>query len=535
MRYWKRVVVLLATILLAVIWTHPAITQADDASATYDQFLLTDYHIPADVVQVIIDNSRYADGDTPAQKHQTPANFTVGDVAQLESVSLADTTRTGTGASTSKPDNTVGQWIAGAEDISASSKGSITHAVDINPSVYSANAAGTVDAANGSLATKTLFVKGANEYPAVNFLFQIIASAKSATRVDLTGVTAQVSDSNKAQMILSLMQTDRLPNLRTLTLAHNNLGTLSQTWQLNGTLFHVTADQRITEVDLSNNNIDNFPWGSTPAIAATLTKLDLAGNPMTVMTDMLNGWLASVINNQGEGDVSGANWNTSDYNTLHDLIPFLNVETGGLVLNDASVNAIFQQAPDEMGPAAIDHYKSQLTVASVQALLNKNTKMSTTQRQALTNFVNDGGVWPTSTPDRLTVGGRLDFGEISLDSLAGDHLAQGAITLTASLNPKMGIYVSMSPWTMDGDPSATFNSVLQLGANSLRSSTVNVTSGAAPRLFYNNSTAAVEDNISTELANITMSIPSPATPIKAAQYQSTMTWTIASSVSDAAN
>lgn len=329
MRDWKRLLMLIVAMGLLLLarpaaTVHAAAVPADN-SAAYAANRLIDYGIPKAVVQVIIDNSRYPDGRTAKEAGATPDDFTVGNVAALETVSLATVVRSGEGASTSTPNKTVGDWIAGAKQLTSLAEQENYSYYLTN---YELNAAGNVDAATGSLVTKK-FADYASASPAVNLLFQIIASAKAATRVNLNGVTAGITDSGTAQMILALLQTNRLPKLRSLVLANNHLGNLDQSWQLQQTLFNTSADQRVTELDLSNNQITSFPWGKAPAIAEHLTNLNLAGNELSKMTDMLNGWLQSVVDNNGVGDVKDAHWDVADWNTWNDLLPLLNVNTTG--------------------------------------------------------------------------------------------------------------------------------------------------------------------------------------------------------------
>lgn len=82
-------------------------------AASYDSNTLVSYGIPANVVEVMMNNSVGADGQTPIQEGQkTPDTFTVGDVTQLKVVSLAN--RMGSYQSTAN--STVADWVASGTD-----------------------------------------------------------------------------------------------------------------------------------------------------------------------------------------------------------------------------------------------------------------------------------------------------------------------------------------------------------------------------------------------------------------------------------
>ena len=72
-------------------------------TAPYQDNTLEAYGIPDTVIKAILENSLYSNGQSPAQKSQAPSTFTIADVEQLESISLATVGKSDLGTIESSP------------------------------------------------------------------------------------------------------------------------------------------------------------------------------------------------------------------------------------------------------------------------------------------------------------------------------------------------------------------------------------------------------------------------------------------------
>lgn len=502
----------------------------------YQDNLVTDYGIPGPIVQVLLDNSLTAAGTTPAAAGKTPANFTIGDVQKLSTISLATRSEVGnTGTSISQPNETVGKWVshlvAGADyNIDAN-----VYALNVNP----------LATPSGSLLTGELAFDshgvGSGYQPAFNFLLQIIASAQNATVVDLTGVTAQISDSSLAQNLLCLFQTTRLSQLQTLLLGNNNLGALDS-YLLASTLFAKTADQHIATLDLSHNNITQVAWGNDFSIMADVTKLNLLGNAMTAISGTLDAMLSQIVNNAGTADLSSAELNTSDYNTMQSIVRLINSATGSIQLSDASINAIILAIPDYnpyyLNRRAILSYLNQLSAPAVAKLLADNPYVAVDNsgnatrpdihdaelRAILGGFV-PGSNENTTGSNAIQVIGSLSFGVVPIGKTV---VADGTLHLTATLEPGAVLTVSMSPWTEASGGTAIAPTLTIPVSDYWAAQQLAVTSDSAkPSVLYTNlgsgGVKLAADVTGVQFAMDTGEI----SKTELGTYQSELTWTVA--------
>lgn len=114
MRQWQKLILLVTALLVVVLGAGPTAAHAADAS--YAGNTLLDYGIPADVIEVILNNSTASDGKTPAAHGETASTFTIADVELLATVSLADVTFKADGTvASSQADDVVASWIASAK------------------------------------------------------------------------------------------------------------------------------------------------------------------------------------------------------------------------------------------------------------------------------------------------------------------------------------------------------------------------------------------------------------------------------------
>lgn len=531
-RIWQWAGLLTAALMLALAWALPIPVQAADTG--YADNHLSDYGIPDAVTEVLMANSRYANGESPAQRGQTPATFTIGDVEQLLTVSLADVTYKGDGTiATSTPDPTVAAWIASAKAAGYGAAAAVP-TYDIAQNAYSLNSAGQVETV---LANKAMSVDGRNnEQPAVNFLFQIIASASSAAIVDLDGVTSQVGDTITAQAIMALFQTDRLPKLETLIISNDNLGNLQYIMyglQEHPSLFAVTSAQRVTTLDMSNNDITSFPAGGAFTIGQYLTELNFDGNPTTQITDSMSNMLVQLIlRNGGIGKLDSFDPSSADYNTVHSLVALMNAATGTLSINAGTVNVIMQAVPKLVSPEAVTRYWDSLNTATAKVLYDAATNPNSWEWNPLLKddpkLVEKLGALVHHTEDMLTVSESLQFAPITLGAMTGSFPSQSAFSLSTTLNPGAAIFASISAWRKQDDSSApSFVGDVTFKPNALVASSTTIT-GKAQR-FYINSTTGVQKDLTASFpqGNVTLAIdPSQRAQLRPGEYQATIQWTI---------
>ncbi len=528
--------------LRKLIWILPAVfclflmvTPQTTQAASYDDFTLASYGIPDDIIQALMDDSTYADGTTAtASSGKTAATFTVGDVAQLTTVSLAKHPKSGS----SVVDSRVASWVASFA-VTDSTKPNVgyatdgTVAYDVNANVYTANYdSGSVN----SLANQGLVFDGhtaAEKYrPTFNMLMLIIASADKATTVDLTGMLSGVSDSSLAQQLICLLQTARLTHLNTLVLGNNNLTTLGL-YLFGTTVFAVTSEQNVTTLDLSNNNVTTVAWGNAFSIMDKLTVLNLAGNVTTTITGTLDDMMTHIVNNAGTTDLSDSDLNTADWNTLNYVITIINADTGVLALSDKSINAIVTAAPDQLKAATIEKYLSQLTSDSAQLLLDKNPNIVVGSalyeklKQRAEGKTDNGG------SDTFAIDTNLSFGN---QKLATTITSDQSLTVNATFLAHSSLQVQMSTWqSANGDE---FTGVLKFGHTPWGAIEID---GTESVVVYTNMTGGTitvpsEDSSDNTLSDISLALTNRGiASIKTGiEYTSTMTWTISTTPSSVA-
>lgn len=543
MRKWQTIGTLVVALILAMFLLGPQSTYAADDSA-YAGNHLSDYGIPDEITQVILDNSTESNGKTPTANKKTPATFTIKDIENLTTISLADVTFNPDGTVASSQTNaTVAAWIAGAKAWSNGVDTSNGQAYyDIQQGVYAQNVDSAVTGPAGTLANKSITVYYGAEKVAVNFLFQIVASASSATRVDLTGVTSQVSDSNMAQSLMALFQTNRLPALKSLVLADDQLGSLEVILNQLGeyqTLFGESATQEIDALDLSNNGIASFPWSKELPIGDHLKHLNLAGNNIARLSSTINNLLLMLLSNHGAGILTDADLDATDPNTLNWMVTLMNTNTGTLALGRGAVNAIMQKAPNLIGDAAINQYLPQMTVSTTEQLLaavtaRTNTNITEDVAKAMQEYVKNGGKVPSAQPDLLAVSGTLAFGILPLGDPLGPYVSTSPLKVSATLNSGSSIYVSVTPFSDEtsGQPPFTVN--LNFTSEGVDSSALTVTN--QNQIFYQNVQPTLEANFIADISQTTMTIPEDQQSlVRAGNYKAAVQWSIVSGPTTNAN
>ncbi|MGF2942220.1 leucine-rich repeat domain-containing protein [Enterococcus xiangfangensis] len=507
------------------------------AAASYDSNTLMAYDIPDEVIQVILDNSTYSDGTTPSSRGQTPASFTIGDVEQLVTISLATRSKNNNGTYTSTPNAAIANWVASL----TSSSG-----YDVSDNAYRLNAAGTVDSVTGSLTTKELTFDshsaGSGYRPPFNFLMQILASATNATTVDLTGMTSKITNTTLVEQLLCLFQTDRLPALKTLILTHNNLVSTTY-YKMASTIFGVTDAQSVTTLDLSYNNMkyDSTSLGQSAfSIMKKLTNLNLVGNDVNLISGWLTDALNQVTGNDGSIDISDGHLDTNDYNTLNTIMVLLNAGKGDISLNDETINDVFVSVPLYGTPAqptvdVITKYLPQLTDETIRNLIdnNRNVAANPEFKKMLEEMLNGHTKPPES--NSLQVEGGLNFGQDNKLSQIGtaDIVAKDSIKLSATITAGSSLMVSVNQWVGTEDGS-TFNASLIVPAYDSYWNTFVVDTDK--KVLYQNTTAQTV-KINKEIVGLTLNIPADQqTKIHAEiSYNTTINWSISNNVAKTQN
>ncbi|WP_461225475.1 hypothetical protein [Lacticaseibacillus suihuaensis] len=505
--------------LLAFARPVQAATAADYAGNT-----LETYGIPDAVIEVVLANSTYADGQTPRERGQQPATFTMADVAQLATFSLAERSVAASGAVVATPSATVSNWVAGL------AQGATGY--DVSENIY--NQVLIAGQSDQALADNALSYDGKTAavqyHPPFNMLMLVAASATSATTVDLTGVTERIGDSSLAQQLMSLFDTPRLPHLTTLMLGHNNLGMLDYS-HVADTLLNATAAQRITTLDLNTNRILQLAWDREFAAVKYVTNLNLAGNAVLLISSTLNSMLQTVITNAGNSDLSDSNLDVGNWNTIIYILNLVNMDTGSLSLSDQSVNAIVSATANpysgipQMNDHAVSVFLPQMTADSIQSLLDNNANLSAATRQAL----QDRLVQLQQPAATLAVSGTWNFGTLTLGQLPSAVTSTGLVSLAATLPANSSLTVAISPW--QNAAGASFAGALTLPAVSgLWGTTV---LGRTPQtLLTNTGTAAI--TVSRSVGNVSLQLPDQ-TAVTATSYSATVNWSIVSGVSATAN
>ncbi|GAW99091.1 leucine-rich repeat domain-containing protein [Secundilactobacillus mixtipabuli] len=483
-------------------------------AASYDDNTLVSYGIPDNVVQVMLNNSMYADGQSPTQKGQTPDQFTIKNVTQLTTISLANRM----GASHSTANSTVADWVA---------SGTANSLYDISANVYAQNTEDKVTGDSGSLATKALVFDGhtlTDQYhPAFNMLMQIVASANNATTVDLTGVTSEVTDTTLAQSLISLFQTPRLTSINKLLLGDNNL-TDASLYIMGQTVMNVTDAQNLTSLDLSNNHITQLAWGRNFPITQKLTDLNMSGNSVKKITDTLDHFLQPIVNHYGTADLSTSDLDAGDWNTIDYIVSLLNISSGVIKLSDSSINAVATSNTHKLNNQAIQNAIPQLTDATIDDLLNDSSvKLSDTTKAKLQDqkAINQGG--GTSTAENsVAVSGELDFGTNVLNSLDSSFTAKDSLTLNATILPGSQLTATMDDWKVQ-DGSSSFKGNIIFPANSAFSGNTNLNADTPAVLYTNN--GSDPEKLSSTLTGLTLKIPEDQrSAVRAKSYQTSITW-----------
>ena len=313
----KIIVLLLGFIMMLGLVNVPAHAAED----TFGQNLVKSYGIPDEVIQVIIDNSRLATGETLAEKQITPDTLTLNDIENLQIFRLADENPVTKGVYQSKPNAVVANWVAESLQNSLliweekANGGQITETVihdSVSDFTYSEWNLTQLGGENKSwIDPEVLLTDGyeGKKLPVLNALTAIISltgknlmGAGIATTIDLNGMLSQLTiDTNKVpqlrMMILLTLSIQQLSNLTSLILDHNQIG---------------------LEISLPSPDDSAYNLGKGPLNVKSLRNLSLKNNQIRVINDNLLTYAANYVKNLdlADNDINTISWNNSEYFNL---------------------------------------------------------------------------------------------------------------------------------------------------------------------------------------------------------------------------
>ncbi|MFC4652936.1 hypothetical protein ACFO26_08435 [Lactococcus nasutitermitis] len=507
----------------------------ESESYSYYSNTLEAYEIPDDIIQVLLDNSSYSDGTTPTERGETPATFTISDLKQLTTVSLATRTQNADGTVTSEANETVADWIANLK---------VNQDYSISEAAYSANTTDLVEGENGSLATKDIIQDGTAAQGAFNFLMQILASADQATTVDLTGITSKVADATLVEELLALFQTDRLTNLQTLLLADNNLKYTSY-YELGDTIFSEAPEQNITILDLSNNGMQSSSSNTHFPITAHLTNLNLKNNALISLAQWLLEATQNIADNGGTLDITGNDIDVSDYNTMDLLLTLFNEGEDDFDLDDATINNLLQAIPKastkwQPTEALIRSYLEQMTVKTLQMLLDNDPNVQNNQdlialiQQRIAELNGNSSTTPELSNALSINENYLDFGNVAWSDLRKSIQNTSILTMNATILDGYSLSVSIGDWTgkTANGTTSTFSS--QLTFPTLENYWQTITISQESQNLITNHTGAPIILINQEIPSISLTIPEEqiANIQAGVNYTASINWEISNNVKE---
>jgi hypothetical protein len=354
------VIILMVVIGLCGGVSSASVSSVSAAEGTSLATTVASYGIPEDVVQVICDNSRMADGKAPCDDGITAATMTVADIARMAVFSVANRTRSmdagDADTASSTPNATVAAWAKDVVDRAASiwvaNATNAQRVVTDDESRVKSDAVLRYDLWTDASVSLKILTDGVPKYsggsgaanswsaptPAFNVLMALANSATNATTIDLTGLLSKVDLSATTYpgvrlKLLSLLQGKSLAKLNTLKLGYNGIGIDSQACANSGSVDDCTdsaenwfrsgpiAAPNLASLYLDNNNIHAIDATLLSDAAQTVTKLYLGGNDLGTFNYNNGQFFQNILNNPDSVlDLSGnLSISEEDKNTLYVL------------------------------------------------------------------------------------------------------------------------------------------------------------------------------------------------------------------------
>ncbi|MCI1902078.1 MAG: hypothetical protein LKI93_05045 [Bifidobacteriaceae bacterium] len=348
------------------------------AEATYPATTVVSYGIPGDVVQVICDNSRMADGKAPCDDGITAATMTLADVAQMTVFSVANRTKStdADDVASSTPNATVATWAKDVVDRAAATwvknATNAQRVVTDDESRVKSDAVLRYDLWTDASVSQKILTDGVPKYsgglgaanswntptPVFNVLMALANSATNATTIDLTGLLSKVDLSATTYpgvrlKLLSLLQGKSLAKLTTLKLGYNGIGIDSQACANSGSVDDCTdsaenwfrsgplAAPSLDALYLDNNDIHAIDATMLSDAAQTVTKLYLSGNDLSTLNYNNGQFFQSILNNPDSVlDLSGnLSINEEDKNTLFVLEKAIETNGAAITIEQSVLSA----------------------------------------------------------------------------------------------------------------------------------------------------------------------------------------------------
>lgn len=557
----KLIMVLAIALMGGFFWLCGGVVQADDGQTDYLNQKLVDYQIPANVVQVIIDNSLDANGQRPNVSAQ---DLTVGDVQQFKTFSLAVRTKNSDGTYTSATSDTVANWIASLktndnnyvetadmllyQDIAQDDGQNFTPAKLLTSGIMENYGHQAYDVAS---------------LPVYNALMAIAMSATNATTVDLTGIVSQVNDSgsNLRMKMLAMFRTSDLTNLQELDLGRNMFGAETMGgWAYDSFMGATLKSSSVVTWDLSYENLATLDANLLKNLGNQTRNINLSSNVLKTI-NYNNGQYLGVTGPDGSVDLGdNTKLDTDDGATFYVLATILS--TGGkTILPDPIANEVVAKAIttwpniNNLGVAAVADQLTDDTLATVinagnaadlLASINVNELTSAaiqglseddfTKLVAIVKEQTDGAAKVKILISKrraikdldvasITASGSWNFGSYILGS-ADRTLSDldNNVTLSGSLPAGQQISVTMGAWQSE---SASFDPALKINTTSdgwLLSDT---------DLLVNQPVTAFRNQTSEKVAfDLVLNHPELTIPddqitnLKQQEYTGTLTWAV---------
>lgn len=366
------------------------------AEDTSDDKLVSDYGIPETVLQVICDNSYLANG-AKLSSVASPQTLTLGDIKNLQVLSVATRKLNEDGSYTSSTNPIVAEWVSD----------SLNQSLELWKSAQ--NGGAITETTMGNTLTDFIFIQNLSqawnnttntpEYlltngikldngtfvalPKLNALLAIagitgenLIQRSILTTIDFTGVLSEIKITNEEvsglrTKFLALLRTKKLLNLTTLSLGSNQIG-LDFVKDKNSSYIlanSILNSSSIRNLDLTDNEIQEVDFWLLKNISGSLNKLDLSNNKITKI-DYSNGNYFDQILEEVSGasniNITGnAKIDFTDENVRFVLISAVNSKGQNVSMDDSIANKVIL--------AGLDKYTNGLTAEGLLTIVDQMT------------------------------------------------------------------------------------------------------------------------------------------------------------------
>lgn len=310
MRAGKKIVVLLLGFIMMLGLVNVPAHAAED---TFGQNLVKSYGIPDEVIQVIIDNSRLATGETLAEKQITPDTLTLNDIENLQIFRVSNEQTAADGGDASLINVTVANWVATTLNDAWAQWKIAANSEVIPDNVLETSEVGfrydynMTQLSGLGMVPERLLASDFSDFkvPVINALLAIasltgknLLALNIPTTIDLKGLLSGVTIPQEnvpflTSKILTMLSIQQLTNLTTLILDNNRIG-----------------------IDLNRSDgAAAFNLGKGPFNVPSLRTLSLKNNGIQIVNDNLLTYAAEYIDNLdlANNDIKTIGWNNGKY------------------------------------------------------------------------------------------------------------------------------------------------------------------------------------------------------------------------------